>query len=101
MDLPDVEARLHEAVSSELQVRTPQLSAAALRAELKPVCRVGSGSKYASYIEATIWRADGEVHDVLFLYVAREGRVLVEIETAVAWFKEAIADSLGDATSDS
>jgi len=71
-----------------------------LRVELDPISRSGEGTNYASYIEVTLRYADGDVHDVVFFYVAREGRLVVDPTSMPEWIAKTIDDSLDKLTKD-
>ncbi len=89
-----VEEALHGFIRRELDSRSAELQDVGLQADLDPICREGIGSSYISYIEATLRYANGDVHDILFFYVAREGRLLVDVEAMPQWITTTIGESL-------
>jgi len=89
-----VEETLHGAVSHELDSRSAQLRAAGLQVDLDPICRSGEGTNYVSYIEATLRYANGDVHDIVFFYVAQDGRLVVDATSMPQWIIETINESL-------
>jgi hypothetical protein len=93
-EIRQVEETLYGAVRQELDSRNSQLRDAGLRAELDPISRSGNGSSYTSYIEATLRYQDGDVHDVVFFYVAREGRLVVDAASMPEWVTKTIDESL-------
>lgn len=93
-----VEEALHGAVERALDARDVQLRDAGLVVELDPVSRSGGGPGYTSYVEATLRYANGDVHDVLFFYVAQEGRLVVDEASTSEWISRTVDESLGKAT---
>lgn len=90
-EIQQVEEALHGALSHELDAR---LRAAGLQVDLDPICRSGEGASYVSYIEATLRYADGDVHDIVFFYVAQEGRLMVDATSMSRWITETLDESL-------
>lgn len=81
-------------IKRELDARGCEFRDAGLKVDLDPVCRSGEGSGYVSYIEATLRRDDDDVHDVVFFYIAREGRLLVDTEAMPQWIAKTLDESL-------
>ena len=95
-----VEEALHGAVERELDARSVQLRDAGLTVEFDPISRSGEGSGYTSYVEVTLRYADGDVHDVVFFYVAREGRLVVDEASVSEWISKTLDESLAKAMAD-
>jgi hypothetical protein len=95
-----VEEALHGAVKRQLDSRSEQLRDVGLTVELDPISRSGEGPGYTSYIEVTLRYADGDVHDVVFFYVAREGRLVVDETSASEWISKTLDESLAKAMAD-
>lgn len=93
-EIRQVEETLYGAVRHELDAKSVQLQDAGLQTELDPISRSGDGSNYSSYVEATLRFADGDVHDVVFFYVAREGRLVVDAASMPEWITKTIDESL-------
>jgi hypothetical protein len=89
-----VEEALYGSIRHELDSRSAEFRHAGLQVELDPMSRSGEGPNYASYVEATLRYADGDVHDVVFFYVAREGRLVVDAKTMPEWITKTIDESL-------
>jgi hypothetical protein len=95
-----VEEALHGAVERQLDSRSEQLRDVGLTVELDPISRSGEGWGYTSYVEVTLRYADGDVHDVVFFYVAREGRLVVDETSASEWISKTLDESLAKAMAD-
>lgn len=95
-EIHQVEETLYGVISRELDARSAQLRTAGLRVDLDPICRSGEGTNYVSYIEATLRYADGDVHDIVFFYVAREGRLMVDAKSMLQWITKTIDESLSN-----
>lgn len=95
-----VEEALHGAVERELDSRGVQLRDAGLTVELDPISRSGEGSGYTSYVEVTLRYADGDVHDVVFFYIARDGRLVVDEASTSEWITKTLDESLAKAMAD-
>jgi hypothetical protein len=93
-EINKIEETLHGALSHELDSRSAQLRAAGLQVDLDPICRSGEGTNYVSYIEATLRYADGDVHDIVFFYVAQEGRLMVDPTSMPQWITGTLDESL-------
>lgn len=99
-EIRQVEETLYGAVRHEFDARNAQLRGAGLRIELDPISCSGEGSNYTSYVEATLRYADGDVHDVVFFYVAREGRLVVDAALMSEWITKTIDESLEKVSKD-
>jgi hypothetical protein len=88
----ELEDEIHGEVLREIEAQAADLDDAALLPELDPVARRGDGPSYSSYIEATFRRRDGEPHDVLFFYVVRDGRQVVQRGEARRWISATVKD---------
>lgn len=95
-EIHKVEETLHGVISHELNSRSAQLRTAGLQVDLDPICRSGAGTNYVSYIEATLRYSDGDVHDIVFFYVAQEGRLMVDATSMPQWITETLDESLGE-----
>jgi hypothetical protein len=93
-EIHKIEETLRDAISHELDSRSAQLRAAGLQVELDPICRSGDGTNYVSYIEATLRYADGDVHDIVFFYVAQDGRLMVDAPSMTRWIATTLDESL-------
>jgi len=93
-EIRQVEETLYGAVRRELDSKGAELRDAGLRIELDPISRSGDGPNYTSYVEATLRYQDGDVHDVVFFYVAREGRLVVDAASMPEWITKTIDESL-------
>jgi hypothetical protein len=93
-EIRQVEETLYGAVRREFDARSARLRGAGLLIELDPISRSGEGSNYTSFVEATLRYADGDVHDVVFFYVAREGRLVVDAASMSEWITKTIDESL-------
>jgi hypothetical protein len=93
-EIRQVEEVLHGAISRAFDTRSARLRDAGLEVELNPISRSGEGSNYTSYVEATLRYADGDVHDVVFFYVAQEGRLVVDAASTSEWIRKTIDESL-------
>jgi|ERR1700686_4236083 len=93
-EIHQVEETLHSVISHEFDSRSARLRAAGLQVDLDPICRSGKGTDYVSYIEATLRYADGDVHDIVFFYVAQEGRLMVDATSMPQWITETLDESL-------
>src|SRR5271166_6674034 len=90
--LRKVEEELHCLVEREFSNSSKELQDAGLRLELDPVHRSGSGSNYASFIEATLRLEDEDVQDIFYVEIAREGHLGKDRDGLVKWAKEQIAE---------
>jgi hypothetical protein len=97
-EIHQVEETLHGILRRELDSRSTELRDAGLRVELDPICRSGERSNYISYIEATLRYADDDVHDIIFFYVADQGRLVVDVTVATKWITDTINESLSKAS---
>jgi len=94
-EIRQVEDTLHGILKHELASRSAEFLSADLRVVLDPVSRSGKGSNYVSFIEATVRYLDNDVHDVIFFYVAREGRLVVDVAAVPREIAEMVDESLG------
>jgi hypothetical protein len=95
-----VEEALYGAVKREFDSRGEQLRDAGLTVECDPISRSGEGSNYTSYVEVTLRYSNGDVHDVVFFYVAQEGRLVVDEASTSGWISKTVDESLGKTTKD-
>lgn len=93
-EIRQVEETLYGLIRRDLDSRSAEFHDIGLRVELDPISRSGEGSNYASYIEATLRYANGNVHDVFFFYVAREGRLVVDTASMPGWITRTIDGSM-------
>ena len=93
-EIHDVEETLYGVLRREFDARSTEFRDAGLRVELDPISRSGSGSNYVSFIEAIVRYPDDDVHDIVFLYVAREGRLVADPTTMPAWITKTVNESL-------
>ncbi len=77
--------------------RRADLDALCLSVELDPIARHGKGSHYTSSIEATLRWPDANVHDVVFLNVVDQGRLVINMETIDLWIRETIDETIAEA----
>jgi len=96
-EISTIEDEFHRLVGSEIDKRCQALRDAGLSVELEPLHRDGVGASYASYIEAVFRYEDGDVHDVLFFYIAREGHLVIMREPTTAWVVQAVDEIVGRA----
>lgn len=99
-EIARVEEALHSVVEQGLKSRSVQLRDAGLTVELDPISRSGEGSSYTSYVEVTMRYADGDVHDVVFFYVAQGGRLVVDEASTSEWITNTLDESLAKAMKD-
>jgi hypothetical protein len=99
-EIKRVEEVLHGAVERELDSRSAQLRESGLTVELDPIRRSGEGSSYTSYVEVTLRYADGDVHDVVFFYVAQDGRLVVDEASTSEWISKTLDESLAKVIKD-
>lgn len=93
-DICQVEETLHGVLRREFDARSTEFRDAGLRVQLDPISRSGSGSNYKSFIEAIVRYPDHDVHDIVFFYVAWEGRLVADPTTMPEWITKTINESL-------
>ncbi len=93
-EIHDVEEALYGVLKHEFDAKSTEFRDAGLRVQLDPISRSGSGSSYVSFIEAIVRYPDHDVHDIVFFYVAREGRLVVDPTTVPKWITKTIDESL-------
>jgi hypothetical protein len=96
-NLEQIEERVHGLVRRGFDARRADLDALGLQVELDPVARRGEGTQYASSIEATLRWPDADVQDVIFFYVAEQGRLVLDVETIESWIRDTIDASIAEA----
>lgn len=93
-EIHQAEEALQGVLRREFDTRSTEFRDAGLRVQLDPISRSGSGSNYVSFIEAIVRYPDDDVHDIVFFYVARDGRLVVDPTTMPEWITKTIDESL-------
>jgi hypothetical protein len=93
-----VEETLYGVIRHELDSRAAEFCAAGLQVALDPIYRSGEGSNYASYVEVTLQYTAGDVHDIVFFYVARSGRLMVDTTAMQQWITQTLDESIRKAS---
>jgi hypothetical protein len=99
-EIRQIEETLQSVLRHELDARSTEFRDAGVHAELDPISRSGQGSNYTSFIEATLRYQDHDVHDIVFFFVAREGRLMVDIISTQQWIIRTLDESLSKALRD-
>jgi hypothetical protein len=99
-EIRQVEETLQDMLRRELDARSAEFRDVGVHAELDPISRSDQGSNYTSFIEATLRFQDHDVHDIVFFFVAHEGRLVVDIPSTRQWIINTLDESLGKALRD-
>ena len=93
----DLEAETQAVVTRVFEARAVDIAELGVRLEVDPVARRGEGPAYESYVEATLYLADGEPHDVIFFYIVQRGRPVITPSEVATWLDQTITGSLAEA----
>jgi hypothetical protein len=97
-EFTEVETNLHRVFEDAFRRRDAELESLGLKLQLEPVKRRDSGGLYSSSVEATLRWPDGDVHDVFFLQLVDQRRVVADVGEASSWLEDQLADSLANAS---